>query len=60
MNKSALAFITIILLSINTLQAEGATAAIERRAAIDTGSGSTKITIADVDTTDGKIYAIVY
>ncbi len=33
---------------------------VERRAAIDVGSGSTKVTIADVDPTDQKIIAIVF
>src|SRR4051812_4000023 len=45
-------FITII---INSLDAE-----IERRAAIDIGSGSTKVTIADVDTELNQIIEILH
>lgn len=36
------------------------TPVIERRAAVDVGSGSTKVTIADVDATNQKIISIVF
>ena len=45
---------------ITTLHAAEPALEIERRAAVDTGSGSTKVTIADVDVTNGKIHTILF
>jgi len=43
-----------------TIQASFESQKIERRAAIDVGSGSTKLAIADVDLVTGQIIQIVY
>lgn len=49
-------FINLILIAfISQLSAE-----VERRAAIDIGSGGTKVAIADVETEAGQILEILY
>jgi exopolyphosphatase/guanosine-5'-triphosphate,3'-diphosphate pyrophosphatase len=55
MKKVSILFFTILILCNYTL--EGST--IERRAAIDVGSGGTKVAIADVDKESGKIVQVI-
>ncbi len=55
MIKSTQCLLTIFFISV-TITCYGAN--IERRAAIDVGSGSTKVTIADVDPGSGSIISI--
>ncbi|MEC7838939.1 MAG: hypothetical protein VX777_02745 [Chlamydiota bacterium] len=55
-------FALFFVVSVNSLSAEAISedSYIERRAAIDVGSGSTKITVADVDTETNAILAILF
>jgi len=57
MKRRLIIFLSIILLSTYSLQASNH---IERRAAIDVGSGGTKVAIADVEVETGKIIQIIF
>lgn len=57
--KVLLKGIFFVLLIVSSLSADDM-AHVERRAAVDVGSGSTKVTIADVDTMNKKIVSVVF
>lgn len=60
MKNSLLLFIFLSLGTLSAFETKTDIPVIERRAAIDVGSGSTKVTIADVNATDEKIVSVIF
>jgi len=61
MNKIIILIVTVALFgNLTASEISSETPVIERRAAIDVGSGSTKVTIADVDPVSQQIISIIF